>query len=205
MEHGRSALAVLAAVLAGAAPYSAADIYKFTDENGVVHYTSEKPAGRSDVKRFTFPCYASDPSCRQLDWERIPLNRKAFADEIRAAARVFNVDEALIRAVIQAESAYQPDARSPRGAQGLMQLTPETQRALQVENVFDPVSNIAGGTRYLARLLDEFHQDVELATAAYNAGPAAVREYGGVPPYPETREYVRRIKILYRRYRNAKS
>ncbi|MGD8383933.1 MAG: lytic transglycosylase domain-containing protein [Lysobacterales bacterium] len=196
---------VLAASLAAVVQVSAADIYKYTDDNGVVHYTSEKPSGRQDVKRFSFPCYASDPRCRQLDWERIPLNRVAFADEIQAAARVFHVDEALIRAVIQAESAYQPDARSPRGAQGLMQLTPATQKALQVQNVFDPVSNITGGTRYLARLLDEFHQDVELATAAYNAGPQAVREYGGVPPYPETREYVRRIKILYRRYRDAKS
>ncbi len=182
-----------------------ADVYKFTDEEGVVHYTNVKPVGRQDVRRFTFPCYASDPKCQQLDWELIPLNRKAFVSEIRAAAQVFGVDPALIRAIIQAESAYQPGARSPRGAQGLMQLMPATQKVLQIDDVFDPASNIEGGTRYLASLLDEFGQNIEMATAAYNAGPGAVHEFGGVPPYPETREYVRRIRILYRRYRDPNS
>jgi soluble lytic murein transglycosylase-like protein len=76
---------------------------------------------------------------------------------------------------------------------------------LEVIDVFDPVSNIEGGTLYLSRLLEQFDQDVELAAAAYNAGPGAVREYGGIPPYKETREYVRRIKILYRRYRSTES
>ena len=180
-----------------------ADVYKFTDENGVTHYTSVKPAGRSDVTVLNFPCYASDPKCRQLDWEHIPLNRLAFANETKAAAEVFAVDDALIRAIIHAESAYQPDALSPKGAQGLMQLMPATQRELEVVDVYDPVDNIAGGTRYLAGLLKEFGNDIELASAAYNAGPGAVREHGGVPPYAETKEYVRRVKILYRRYRSG--
>jgi len=180
-----------------------ADIYKFTDQDGIVHYTNVKPSNRQNVKTFSFPCYVSDPTCQQLDWERIPLDRQAFGEVIEAAAQVFTVDEALIRAIIHAESAYQPEAISPKGAQGLMQLTPATQKELRIENVFDPVSNIEGGTRYLARLMKEFDQDIELAAAAYNAGPGAVREYGGVPPYKETREYVRRIKILYRRYRTA--
>ena len=118
---------------------------------------------------------------------------------------MFTVDESLIRAIIHAESAYQPDALSPRGAQGLMQLMPATQEELQVIDVFDPASNIEGGTLYLSQLLDQFDDQVELATAAYNAGPGAVREYGGIPPYQETREYVRRVKILYRRYRSGES
>jgi len=122
---------------------------------------------------------------------------------IGAAAEIFRVDKSLIRAIIHAESAYQPEALSPKGAQGLMQLMPATEKALQVINVFDPLSNIEGGTRYLSGLLKEFDDDVDLAAAAYNAGPGAVRKYGGIPPYKETQEYVRRINILYRRYRLA--
>ena len=182
-----------------------AEMYKFTDKDGIVHYTNVKPVGQKNVKTFSFPCYASDPACNQLDWERIPLNRQAFDDEIMAAAQVFTIDDSLIRAIIHAESAYQPEALSPRGAQGLMQLMPATQQELQIADVFDPLSNIEGGTDYLSRLLDQFDQDVELATAAYNAGPGAVRQYGGIPPYKETREYVRRVKILYRRYLSAES
>lgn len=182
-----------------------AQMYKFTDENGIVHYTNVKPVGQKNVTTFNFPCYASDPKCNQLDWENIPLNRRAFDDEIRAAAQVHTVDDALIRAIIHAESAYQPEALSPRGAQGLMQLMPETQQELQIVDVFDPINNIEGGTLYLSRLLDQFDQNIELAAAAYNAGPGAVQQYGGIPPYKETREYVRRIKILYRRYRASES
>ena len=182
-----------------------AEMYKFTDKDGIIHYTNVRPTGQKNVKTFSFPCYASDITCNQMDWEKIPLNRRAFNDEIKAAAQVFAVDDALIRAIIHAESAYQPEALSPRGAQGLMQLMPATQEELQIADVFDPASNIEGGTLYLSRLLGQFNQSVDLATAAYNAGPGAVREYGGIPPYRETKEYVRRVKILYRRYRSADS
>jgi len=182
-----------------------AEMYKFTDADGIVHYTNVRPVNQKNVKTFSFPCYASDTRCRLLDWEKIPLNRQAYEIEIRAAAEVFTVEESLIRAIIHAESAYQSDALSPRGAQGLMQLMPATQAELQVADVFDPISNIEGGTLYLSRLLKEFDQSIELAAAAYNAGPGAVHEYGGIPPYKETKEYVRRIKILYRRYRSAES
>ena len=188
-----------------ASPFVFAEVYKFTDKDGIVHYTNVRPKGQQQVKTFSFPCYASDPSCNQLDWEKIPLNRRAFNAEIQAAADVFAVDDALIRAIIHAESAYQPEALSPKGAQGLMQLMPATQAELQIIDVFDPLSNIEGGTRYLSRLLAQFDQSVELATAAYNAGPDAVQQYGGIPPYKETREYVRRVKILYRRYRSNES
>lgn len=191
---------VLLLVGMGSASVLHAEIYKYTDEDGMVHYTNIKPANQRNVKTFSFPCYVSDPTCQQLDWERIPLNRQAFSDVIRASAEVFTIDESLIRAIIHAESAYQPEALSPQGAQGLMQLMPATQKELQIEDVFDPVSNIEGGTRYLAGLMKEFDQNIELAAAAYNAGPGAVRKYGGIPPYKETREYVRRVKILYRRY-----
>lgn len=184
---------------------AAAQMYKFVDKDGITHYTNVKPAGRTNYKTFSFPCYASDPKCNQLDWENIPLNRRAFRAEIQAVAESFTIDEALIRAIIHAESAYQPDALSPKGAQGLMQLMPATQAELEVADVFDPLSNIEGGTRYLSQLLGQFDGNVELAAAAYNAGPGAVNQYGGIPPYRETKEYVRRVKILYRRYRSSES
>ena len=204
MKNGRYRSLQIAGllVLAGLCPLQSvlAEVYKFTDKDGIVHYTNVKPANQKNIKTFSFPCYASDPKCQLLDWENIPLNRRAFNEEIRAAAQVFAVDESLIRAIIHAESAYQPEALSPKGAQGLMQLMPATEKELQVDDVFDPVSNIECGTRYLSRLLKEFNQNVDLAAAAYNAGPGAVQKYGGIPPYKETREYVRRIRILYRRY-----
>lgn len=178
-------------------------IYKYTDEHGIVHYTNVKPAGREDLTTFNFPCYASDPECRKVDWEQVPLNTRAFGAEIIAAAREYAVDASLIRAVIHAESAYRRDAKSPKGAQGLMQLMPATQAEVAVSDPYDPAQNIRGGTDYLARLLESFNGDVELAAAAYNAGPEAIRNHRGVPPYAETREYVRRVQILYRRYRQA--
>ena len=196
---GIIALAVLLC-LCGAA---SADIYKYRDEKGITHYTSERPPDMRDVRVLDFPCYAADLSCRNVDWEQIPLNTSEYQDEIVAAASLFSVDESLIRAVIHAESAYRSDAVSPKGAQGLMQLMPATQADLAVNDPFDPAANIVGGADYLGRLLDEFDDDVKLAAAAYNAGPGAVRQHNGVPPYAETQEYVRRIGILYRRYRVA--
>lgn len=192
-------LAVASLVPAGA---FGGEVFKWVDPDGVVHYTNLRPTNQQDYVTLRFPCYASDPSCRRVDWERVPLETAAFASEIQRAARDHAVDASLIRAIIHAESSYQPDAVSPRGARGLMQLMPETEQELAVD-AFHPASNIDGGASYLARMLSEFGGDVELAAAAYNAGPGAVRAHGGVPPYPETREYVRRIVILYRRYRES--
>jgi soluble lytic murein transglycosylase-like protein len=192
-------------VLLGLTPCAAAAdrVYKFVDADGIVHYTNVRPEGVRNLSTLNFPCYASDPECRKVDWEQVPLETDAFLAEIRSAAADNDLDESLIRAIIHAESAYRPDAVSPRGARGLMQLMPETQDELGVADVFHPASNIRGGATYLAQMLDEFGGDLKLATAAYNAGPGAVHQYGGVPPYPETREYVRRIEILYRRYQRA--
>ena len=178
-----------------------ADIYKYTDAEGIVHYTNIKPDSDRDYKTFNFPCYASDPKCHNVDWEQVPLNTSIFRDEIRTAASRYSIDESLIRAIIHAESAYQPDALSPKGAQGLMQLMPAMQEELEIQNPYHPESNIEGGTYHLSRVLAQFDGNVELAAAAYNAGAGAVKRYDGVPPYTETREYVRRVQILYRRYR----
>ena len=180
-----------------------AQVYKWVDENGIVTFSNVAPPTDHDYQVLRFPCYAADPKCRSVSWEKVPLNTRSFSREIRSAAAFNSVEESLIRAIIHAESAYQPDARSPKGAQGLMQLMPATAADLAVENPFDPGENIDGGTRYLSKLLAEFEGDLDLATAAYNAGPQAVYKYGGVPPYDETREYVRRVRILYHRYNGA--
>ncbi|NND44590.1 MAG: transglycosylase SLT domain-containing protein [Xanthomonadales bacterium] len=195
----------IALALGWAVSVPASEVYKYTDEQGIVHYTNIKPQGVRNYATLDFPCYASDPSCRAVDWERVPLNTREFADAILLAASRYSVDESLIRAIIHAESAYRSDAVSPKGAQGLMQLMPETQRELEVADPFNPDANIDGGTYHLAQMLTRFNGDVELAAAAYNAGAGAVQRYAGVPPYEETREYVRRIRILYRRYQAAGS
>jgi len=181
-------------------PKVEAQVYKWVDENGIVTFSNIAPPVDQEFQVLRFPCYAADPKCRSVSWEKVPLNTQSFRDEIHSAAQFNAVDESLIRAIIHAESAYQSDAQSPKGAQGLMQLMPATQAELEVTNPFDPEDNIQGGTRYLSQLLAEFDGDLELAAAAYNAGPTAVYKYGGIPPYDETREYVRRVKILYRRY-----
>ncbi len=180
-----------------------AQVYKFVDENGVVNYTNISPPGKYEYQTLRFPCYAADPKCRGVKWDKVVLNTSAYNAEIDAAAKLNSVDASLIRAIIHAESAYQPDAVSPKGAQGLMQLMPATQQLLHVPDAFDPAENIAGGARYLADLLLEFNGDTTLATAAYNAGPGAVAKYGGIPPFDETREYVRRVGILHKRYSAA--
>lgn len=198
-------LTIFSLLCLGASLAFASEVYKYTDADGIVHYTNVRPQGVSRFATLNFPCYASDPTCRGVDWEQVPLNTREFREEILIAASRYEVEESLIRAVIHAESAYQPDARSPKGAQGLMQLMPETQRELDVRDPYDPGSNIDGGTYHLAQMLAQFEGDLDLAAAAYNAGAGAVRRHGGIPPYAETREYVRRVKILYRRYRESET
>jgi soluble lytic murein transglycosylase-like protein len=115
-------------------------------------------------------------------------------------AEEYNIDEELIRAVIQVESGWKTDAVSSKGAKGLMQLMPRTATMLGVEDAFDPVQNIGGGVKYLAQLTDKYEGDVEMALAAYNAGPSRVDAAGG-SPYPGTSRYVKNVMALYHRYR----
>ena len=120
--------------------------------------------------------------------------KEAYEDIIQEAARIYEIDAALIRAVMQAESAFHPYAVSRAGAEGLMQLMPELADEMGVTDSFDPRENIMGGARYLKQLLDQHNGNIALALASYNAGPGNVKRYGGVPPFRETRSYVKKIK-----------
>lgn len=189
--------AVILAVLSGPA---VGQIYTYVDENGITVYTNSKP----DAQRYRYRNLGCYGTCRTgVDWDRTPLKNGEFAHEIQAASEIFGVDAALIRAIMHAESWFDIQAVSHAGAQGLMQLMPATQARFGVSNPFDPLDNITAGAAYLAWLLEEFEGNLTYAIAAYNAGEGAVRRHGGVPPFSETKEYVRRVNILYRRYRSG--
>jgi soluble lytic murein transglycosylase-like protein len=130
----------------------------------------------------------------------------AFASQydayIAEAARLYHIPPALIRAVIQIESNFDPRAVSPANAHGLMQMIPETAERMMVTDVFDPRQNILGGTRYLRILANTFNGDIHLTLAGYNAGEGAVAKYRGIPPYPETQDYVARVLSAYQRYQD---
>jgi soluble lytic murein transglycosylase-like protein len=129
--------------------------------------------------------------------------KEAYESIIREAAALYRVSPDLIRSVVQAESAFDPMAISRTGAMGLMQLMPEVARVFEIQNPFDPRENIMGGTRLLRELLDSHHNNIPLVLAAYNAGPAAVARYRGIPPFRETRGYVKKITSLLADARNA--
>lgn len=176
-------------------------------KDGVRHYTSKPPKGvagatalRSIRYSFLETCYACAP-LPGVNFGTLRLNTAAYAAEIRAAATQHGVDEAIVRAIIHAESSFNPNARSRVGAQGLMQLMPPTARRFGVSNAYDPAQNIGGGVQYLAWLLKRYNGDLTLAAAGYNAGEGAVDKYKGVPPYSETRRYVERVRVLAERYR----
>lgn len=175
-------------------------------KNGITHYTNVRPRDRGVPVRTLFSyvetCYACAP-LPGVDFGHVRLNTTAWAEEIRAAAAEFGVDEALVRAIVHAESSFNPNAVSHKNAQGLMQLIPATAERFGVADAFDPVQNIRGGVEYLAWLLDRFDGNVTLAAAGYNAGEGNVDRHGGVPPFEETRRYVERVAILHARYRQA--
>lgn len=179
-------------------------VYKVARTNGITEYTNIRPRGASFAVLFTYiaTCVACDIHST-IDFARTALNLDAYKDDIAAAAADYGVDRSLLRAVIHAESAFNPMALSNKGAQGLMQLMPDTADDLGVTDAFDTSQNIRAGARYLAQLLKSFNGNTQLATAAYNAGPGAVMKYRGVPPYQETQVYVQRVETLRDRYKKA--
>jgi hypothetical protein len=177
---------------------STADIYKYEDEDGVLHFT-DAPTDRR------FKIFMRDiKKDRQLRTNfRLTGcvgNPAEFEPIINSCALEYGVDKSLVKAVIHAESGYDPNAISSKGASGLMQLMPKTARSLNVSNTFDPKDNIRGGVKYLKFLLDTFRGDVPLALAAYNAGLSRVAQYGGIPPFMETRNYVDKVMQYKKSY-----
>ncbi|MFT3793042.1 MAG: lytic transglycosylase domain-containing protein [Rudaea sp.] len=180
-------------------------VFRVARANGIVEYTNVRPSGGAYTTLFTYiaTCYACDVKSA-IDFATLALNLDAYKDEVAASASEFGVDQALLRAVIHAESAFNPNAISVKGAEGLMQLMPTTANDMGVTSPFDPAQNIRGGARYLAGLLKLFNGDERLATAAYNSGPQNVQKYSGVPPFDETRVYVDRVATLRKRYGEAR-
>jgi soluble lytic murein transglycosylase-like protein len=190
-KTGRLTRAVLAAVvfLSVCATVPAyADIFKYEDEEGVLHITN----------------VPSNPNAKYvliMKEKRVQFSKnidfRKYDKIIARVARENNLDVALIKAVIRAESNFDHKAVSRKGAKGLMQLMPQTASSLNVEDVFHPDNNIEGGARYLRYLINIYRGDLRLALAAYNAGEGAVAKYGDIPPYRETQNYVQRVMDFY--------
>jgi soluble lytic murein transglycosylase-like protein len=186
--------ALLLAVIALAYTDCRADVFSYTDAQGVVHFSNVPADGRYRLLMASPASPASD--ARVGNWL---LKSASYDSLIESAAFANTVNPALIRAMIVVESGFNPRAVSKRGAIGLMQLRPETARRYGVSNIYDPAQNIRAGARYFSDLMTLYDSDTELALAAYNAGEAAVARYGGrIPPFKETREYVPSVLKIYR-------
>lgn len=188
---GTALIAAVVVVLGLAAP-ARAQIYSWRDDNGNL-VLSDKPRAGAVARTFEVPRAESVRATRFV----APGQARAYEDLIEDHARRHSIRPALVRAVIQVESGFNPRAVSPKGAMGLMQLMPATARQFNVDNPFDPEENVRGGVSYLRQLLDRYDGNESLALAAYNAGPNAVDRYGqAVPPYRETKNYVSRISEM---------
>ena len=179
-----------------------ADVYVYTDAKNVEHYTNTPT--HENFQRLSALMDLAEVAGRANRAGALVVkgNAAVYAPQIELAAEEVGIDAALVHAVINAESGYNPAAVSRAGAQGLMQLMPGTAKRYAVKDVFDPKQNIKGGTRYLHDLLLKFDNNLELAIAAYNAGENAVIRHGRrVPPYRETQTYVPKVLRLYEKYR----
>jgi soluble lytic murein transglycosylase len=175
-----------------AAGESYADFYRYVDDQGVVHITNVPTSGKYTLMMREKRSHKKGQLVRG--------GAGAYEDIIYVASMKYGVDPPLVKAIVKAESDFDPQAVSKVGARGLMQLMPETARLMGVANVHDPAENIEGGTRYLSGLLEKFDWQVPMAVAAYNAGETAVHRYGAVPPFEETQEFVKKVLRYYRLY-----
>jgi soluble lytic murein transglycosylase-like protein len=178
----------------------AGEIYKYTEPDGTIVYTNVKPKGRK-AQRVT-GSFKPAPRPSEPPERAVRVTREEYDAYVRNAARRYRIPEALVWAVMHAESNFDSHAVSRVGASGLMQLMPATAEEMYVRDIFDVRDNIEGGTRYLRTLANLFDGNMVQMVAAYNAGPDAVRKYGGkVPPYAETQDYVRKVIALYFEYK----
>ena len=186
---------------------ASADIYIYTDENGVTHFSNVKQQGsKVYVKGGKSKQNKARPGVTPiLPSDGAPERYTRYDAHIREAASLYQIPEELVRAVIKVESDYNPGVVSHAGAQGLMQLMPETGARMGIRDAFDPRMNILAGVRYLRVLANTFNGDLALTIAAYNAGENAVIRHGGIPPYEETQIYVGKVLSYYRQYRSGGS
>ena len=194
----------LGAALALSGTLAQADIYQYTDADGVIHFSSTPPAGGGArvVVRGSGGSGSKVGAPIVPPQDRDPSRFTRYDEWIRQAAALYQIPEALVRSVIKVESDYDLRAVSSSGARGLMQLMPDTATSMQVRDSHDPRENIFGGVRLLRILANSFNGDLSLTVAAYNAGPDAVMKAGGIPAYPQTRDYVVKVLGFYRRYRS---
>lgn len=193
-------LLVSTLAMAGGAHSERGSIFVFREADGSIRFTNRPPPKGVKAEVFT----SKGKGLSYYSFSKTSRGGKVFPNIyntiIQSAARLHQIDAELIKAVIHVESAFNPRAISPKGARGLMQLMPGTARDLGVPNSFSPHQNIHAGAKYLAQLLKRHQGNVQYALAAYNAGPEAVSRHGGIPPYTETINYVRRVMAIKRRY-----
>ncbi len=194
------AFAGCAAVFLGSA-VGHADIYRSVGDDGVISFSNDPGPGSQRVVKGQ---KKAAPRARTfMPGDTSPERYHRYDAHIREAATLYQIPEALIRAVIKVESNFDPRAVSPANAHGLMQLIPRTAERMMVRDIYDPRQNIFGGTRYLRVLANLFNGDLALTIAGYNAGENAVIRYGGIPPYAETEQYVVKVLAHYRNFREA--
>lgn len=186
-----------------------ADMYTYVDSKGTRYYTNV-PASNNQCRLYQHdevaiskPSGQNWPEVRVGGRHNFPKNTAVYDQHIKQSSYRYNVDPQLIKAIIKAESDFDCFARSQKGAQGLMQLMPETARDLNVVNSFDPRANIDGGTHYFRTMLDTFNGNIPLSLAAYNAGPNLVKRTNQIPHIPETVEYVQRVLQHYKDYKGV--
>jgi len=185
-------------VIIAISPCFAGSIYKYTDETGKTVYSNlgtERPGAAAQLSLASLATKGSAPTAskRQPSADAVAQ----YLPYIQDAATRHGVDVELIKAIIQVESNYNPMAVSSKGCKGLMQLHPDTAKRFGVQNIFDPAENIEGGVKFLKFLLEYFKNDTSKVLAGYNAGENAVTRYKGIPPYRETKDYVKKVEALY--------